>query len=149
MYIQSEISVSRLCNGKEQKGCIHPGSRKVEKESQRQTEETNFPKSRQKLRYCVLQHKGIYARMARLLRNSGDEMHNGRMELLAAQKDTNVYLEAMEITKDKGEEPDKTWNARVASLQKRKYTKGLLGCCRQWNTATHHNKRKTCTPWIL
>ena len=40
------------------------------------------------------------------------------MERMVKAKNTNVYLEAMEITKNKGEEPDETWYARVESLPK-------------------------------
>ena len=25
----------------------------------------------------------------------------------------------------------------------------ILGYCWKWNITPHHNKRKTCTPWIL
>ena len=100
MYIQSEISVSRLCDGKEQKGCIYPSSRKVEEESQEQTEETNFPKSRQKLGHSIKQSKGVHEGMAWILWNSGNEEHNGTMERVATPKNTNVYLEAMETAED-------------------------------------------------
>ena len=111
MYIQSEISVSRLCVGKEQKGCIHPSSRKVEKESQRKAPKTNFPKPRQEFGLCIPKVKGIYARVAWILRNSGNENTDDQMERMVKAKDTNVYLETMEIIKNKDKEPDETWYA--------------------------------------
>jgi len=82
------------------------------------------------LRYGVLQNKGIYARMARILRNCGNEERNTRLERVVTQKNTNVYLETMETTENKGKEPDKARNARMESVSKRKHTKRLLGCCR-------------------
>ena len=45
--------------------------------------------------------------MARILRNSGNENRHGKVERMASQKNTDVYLEAMEITENKGEELDK------------------------------------------
>lgn len=49
--------------------------------------------------------------MAWILRNSGNENTNDRMERMVKEKDTNVYLETMEITKNKDKEPDETWYA--------------------------------------
>ena len=68
---------------------------------------------------------------------------------MVTQKDTNVYLEAMEAAENKGREPKEIRNARLASLPKRKHSKRLLGCCRKWYINTYHNKRKTCTPRLL
>ena len=68
---------------------------------------------------------------------------------MATQENTNVYLEAVEAAENKGREPKEVGNAQLASPPKRKHSKRLLGCCRKWNTFTYHNKRKTCTPWIL
>ena len=59
---------------------------------------------------------------------------------MAPQENTNVHLEAMEITEDAGEEPDEAWNARMESVSKRKHTKRILGYCREWYIAPHHNK---------
>ena len=44
---------------------------------------------------------------------------------MVAQKDTNVYLEAVEIAENEGREPKEIRNARLESIPKR-----LLGCCR-------------------
>ena len=68
---------------------------------------------------------------------------------MATQKDTNVYLEAVEVAENESGEPKKIRNARMAGIPKRKHSKRILGYCRKWNINTYHNKRKTCTPWIL
>ena len=49
--------------------------------------------------------------MAWILRNSGNEYTDDQMERMVKAKDTNVYLETMEITKNKDKEPDETWYA--------------------------------------
>ena len=46
--------------------------------------------------------------MAWILRNSGNEEHDGKMERVAAPKNTDVYLEAVEITEGEGEELETT-----------------------------------------
>ena len=46
--------------------------------------------------------------MAWILRNSGNEEHDGRMERMAAPKNTDVYLEAVETTEDESEELETT-----------------------------------------
>ena len=71
------------------------------------------------------------------------------MERVVTQKDTNVYLEAVEVAENEGGKPKEIRNARLAGIPKRKHSKRLLGCCRKRNTYTYHNKQKTCTPWIL
>ena len=68
---------------------------------------------------------------------------------MASQKDTNVYLEAVEIAENESSKPKEIGNARLEGIPKRKHSKRLLGCCRKWDTHPYHNKRKTCTPWIL
>ena len=68
---------------------------------------------------------------------------------MASQKNTNVYLEAVEVAENEGGKPKEIRNARMASIPKRKHSKRLLGCCKEWRIDTYHNKRKTCTPWIL
>ena len=59
---------------------------------------------------------------------------------MVTPKNTNVYLEAVEVAENKGAEPDEIGNARMAGIQKRKHSKRLLGCCRQWNIDTYHYK---------
>ncbi len=49
---------------------------------------------------------------------------------MVTQKNTNVHLEAMEITENKGKEPDKTWYARMEGVSERKHKKRILGYCR-------------------
>ena len=49
--------------------------------------------------------------MAWILRNSGNENTDDQMERMVKAMDTNVYLETMEITKNKDKEPDETWYA--------------------------------------
>ena len=41
---------------------------------------------------------------------------------MASQKNTNVYLEAVEAAKNKGREPKEMGNARLDGIPKRKYT---------------------------
>lgn len=59
--------------------------------------------------------------MAWILRNSGDEERYGKVERMASQKNTNVYLEAVEEAENKGGEPEEVGNARLAGIPKRKY----------------------------
>ena len=59
--------------------------------------------------------------MAWILRNSGDEERYEKVERVASQKNTNVYLEAVEEAENKGGEPEEVGNARLAGIPKRKY----------------------------
>lgn len=59
---------------------------------------------------------------------------------MVTQKDTNVYLEAVEVTKNEGGKPEEIGNAGLGSIQKRKHSKRLLGCCRKWDTHANHHK---------
>ena len=59
--------------------------------------------------------------MAWILRNSGDEERYGKVERVASQKNTNVYLEAVEEAENKGGESEEVGNARLAGIPKRKY----------------------------
>lgn len=45
----------------------------------------------------------------------------GKVERVASQKNTNVYLEAVEEAENKGREPEEVGNARLAGIPKRKY----------------------------
>ena len=67
--------------------------------------------------------------MAWILRNSGNEKRYGKLERVASQKNTNVYLEAVEVAENEGGKPKEIRNARMASIPKRKHSKRLLGCC--------------------
>ena len=67
--------------------------------------------------------------MAWILRNSGNEERYGKVERVATQKDTNVYLEAVEVAENEGREPKEIRNARLEGIPKRKHSKGLLGDC--------------------
>ena len=49
---------------------------------------------------------------------------------MATQKNTNVYLEAVEVAENEGGEPKEIGNARVDGIPKRKHSERLLGCCR-------------------
>ena len=95
--------------------------------------------------YRVKQHKGIYARMAWILRNSGNGHAYEAMERVVAKKNTNVYLETMEEAENKDGKPKEIGYARMASLPQRKHSQRLLGYCRKWYITYHNNKRKTCT----
>lgn len=60
--------------------------------------------------------------MAWVLRNSGNEKHDGKVERVAAPTDTNVYLEAVEVAENKGSEPKEIGNARLDGIPKRKHS---------------------------
>ena len=67
--------------------------------------------------------------MAWILRNSGNEERYREVERVASQKNTNVYLEAVEVAENKGRKPEEIRNARVASTPKREHSERLLGYC--------------------
>ena len=67
--------------------------------------------------------------MAGILRNSGNEERYGKVERVVTQKDTNVYLEAVEVAENEGGKPKEIRNARMASIPKRKHSKRVLGYC--------------------
>ena len=87
--------------------------------------------------------KGVYARVAWILRNSGNGYAYEAMERVVAKKNTNVYLEAVEETENKSDKPKEIGYGRMAGLQKRKHSKRLLGCCEKRYTTSYHNKRMT------
>ena len=68
---------------------------------------------------------------------------------MVEKKAPGVHLEAMEESQDESEESNDIGNAKMASLQKRKLTKGILGGCRKWNSYPYNNKQKTRTGRIL
>ena len=68
---------------------------------------------------------------------------------MVTPKNTNVYLEAVEVTENKGAEIDKIRNGTLEGIQKRKHSQRILGYRRQWYTTSHNYKRKTCTLGIL
>ncbi len=76
--------------------------------------------------------------MAWILRNSGYEERNGKVERVASQTNTNVYLEAVEVAEDEGYQPEKARNARLVGIQKREHSQRLLGCRRQYASFRHH-----------
>ena len=41
---------------------------------------------------------------------------------MVTQKDTNVYLEAVEVAENEGRKPKEVGNARMASIPKRKHS---------------------------
>ena len=49
--------------------------------------------------------------MAELLRNSRYQYTYDQVERMVKAENTNVYLETMEVTENKGKEPDETRNA--------------------------------------
>ena len=68
---------------------------------------------------------------------------------MVTEKDTNVYPEVVEVTENEGGPPKEIRNARMAGIPKRKRSKGILGCCKEWHANTYRNKQKTCIPRIL
>ena len=70
-------------------------------------------------RYRVIQHKGIYERMAELLRCSRNRKPNERMERMVAAKNTNVYLETVEEAENNGNKLKEVRNAQMAGVSKR------------------------------
>ena len=67
--------------------------------------------------------------MAWILRNCGDGYAYETMERVAAKKNTDVYLEAMEEAENKGGKSEEIGYARMAGLPQRKHAQRLLGCC--------------------
>ena len=57
--------------------------------------------------------------MAWILRNSGNEERYGKVERVATAKNTNVYLEAVEVAENESGKPKEIRYARLASLPKR------------------------------
>ena len=68
---------------------------------------------------------------------------------MAEKKTLLLYLETVEAPQNESEEPCKTGNAPVASLQERELSKGILGNCRKRYSENDHYKRKTRTSRIL
>ena len=60
--------------------------------------------------------KGLYARLAELLRNSRYEEQHRRPEWMAVPPDTDVYLETMEVTKDTEEKAVRIGIAGMGSM---------------------------------
>ena len=60
--------------------------------------------------------------MAWILRNSGNEERYGKVERVATAKNTNVYLEAVEVAENKGGEPKEIRNAQVDGIPKRQHS---------------------------
>ena len=60
--------------------------------------------------------------MAWILRNSGNEERDRKVERVATQKDTDVYLEAVEEAGNEGKESDQTRNGTVEGISKRKHS---------------------------
>ena len=67
--------------------------------------------------------------MAWILRNSGNEERYGKVERVATPKDTNVYLEAVEVAENEGSQSQEIGNARLEGIPKRKHSERLLGYC--------------------
>ena len=57
--------------------------------------------------------------MAWILRNSGNGHAYEAMERVVAKKNTNVYLEAVEVAENEGRKPKEIGNARLAGIPKR------------------------------
>ena len=91
-------------------------------------------------RYRVIQHKGIYERMAELLRCSRNRKPNEIMERMVAAKNTNVYLETVDEAENKGNKLKEVGNARMVGVPKRQHPKRVLDYCRKWYIDTYHNK---------
>ena len=49
---------------------------------------------------------------------------------MVAQKNTNVYLETVEVAENEGRKPKEIRDARLESIPKRKHSERLLGYCR-------------------
>ena len=68
--------------------------------------------------------------MAWILRNSGNEERYGKVERVVAPKNTNVYLEAVEVAENEGRKSKEIRDARLEGIPKRKHSERLLGYCR-------------------
>ena len=67
---------------------------------------------------------------------------------MAAKKALLRYLEAMEEAQNESQEHDEVGNAAVASLQKWKLSKGILGGCRKRYSRTQHEKRLAAAGYV-
>ena len=85
-------------------------------ESQGQAAKAHFPEQVRKYSKDHGTYKRIYARMAELLQYGRHEEQRRKAERVAVSKDTNVYLETVETTKDAKTEADGVGNARMGSL---------------------------------
>ena len=85
-------------------------------ESQGQAAKAHFPEQVRKYSKDYGTYKRIYARMAELLQYGRHEEQRRKAERVAVSKDTNVYLETVEIAKDAKTEADGVGNARMGSL---------------------------------
>ena len=56
--------------------------------------------------------------MAWILRNSGNGHAYETMERVVEKKNTNVYLEAVEVAENEGRKPKEIGNARLAGIPK-------------------------------
>ena len=83
--------------------------------------------------------------MAGLLRDYEHEDNGAKMGRVAKTATPCLHLEIMEERQDESEESDDTGNAEMASPQKRKLKKGMLGDYREWNSRPYDNKQKTRT----
>lgn len=84
-------------NGKGAYIRVHAKSKKKAKEKLRKLTSRSQGRSLD----TVLNNLKVFMRgWLGVLRSSGNEEHDGRLERVAASKDTDVYLEAVETTED-------------------------------------------------
>ena len=76
-------------------------------------------------------------------------LDDAKMGRMAEEKISLLYLETVEASQNKSEEPCEVGNAEMAGIQERKLSEGILGNCRKRYAHKDHYKRKTRTGRIL
>jgi hypothetical protein len=82
-------------------------------EDESQAEKPFFPKARTERVAGTLQNQSVYARMAELLRNRGDEEEYRRIEWMAVPQNPDVHLEDVEETEVEDEVSDETGHTGI------------------------------------
>ena len=76
-------------------------------------------------------------------------LDDAKMGRMAEEKISLLYLETVEASQNKSEEPCEVGNAEMAGIQERKLSEGILGNCRKRYSENDCYKRKTRTGRIL
>ena len=118
-------------------------------EDESQTERACVPEESAETARLSGQDKGIYARLAELLRDSEHEEPNRQPEPMAVPPHKDVHMEALEEVKDENTEPARVGSPRGNGLQGRKLPQGLLVDEQHGSGEDGFDKRKTDTRWLL
>lgn len=118
-------------------------------EVQTEAENPFFPKESTEHQIFVGKDKSLCKGMAELLWDSKHEEADRRHKWVAVPSNPYVYMEAMEETKDKGEESAENGSARGLSISGRKHTKRVLVCNSYGGGQYGNDERKAGTRRLL